>query len=173
MKQQIIVVSGLPGSGKSTLAEELAAKLKLPLLSVDPIESAIIKAGFDKGYKTGHAAYLVAKNLAVEQIKTGSSVIIDAVNAEEDAKDTWRNLATDSQLPLVLIETTLAEDEHRKRIQARIRNLHGIPEVTWGRVVERRGAYTQWKEPTLKIDSSLELSINVSSVVDYLQAASF
>jgi len=55
MKQYIVVISGLPGSGKSTLAEELAMRLKLPLLSVDPIESAVIKAGFDKGHKTGLA----------------------------------------------------------------------------------------------------------------------
>lgn len=169
--QRIIVISGLPGSGKSSLAEALAAKLKLPLLSVDPIESAIIKAGFDKNNKTGLAAYLVAKDLAIEQIKTGNSVIIDAVNAEEDAKDTWRSLAEDSKLSLILVETFLDETEHRRRIEARVRNLQGIPEVTWDKVIERRNSYTQWKEPTMKVDSSKNLSANLNSVINYLQAS--
>ncbi|MEK7152947.1 MAG: zeta toxin family protein, partial [Patescibacteria group bacterium] len=39
---KLIVMSGLPGSGKSTLSERVAAHLKLPIFSVDPIESAII-----------------------------------------------------------------------------------------------------------------------------------
>lgn len=66
---RLVVFSGLPGSGKSTLAEAVAARLKLPLFSVDPIESAIIKSGIKKSFKTGYAAYLVAETLAVEQLK--------------------------------------------------------------------------------------------------------
>jgi adenylate kinase family enzyme len=41
----LIVLSGLPGSGKSTIAELLAKRLRLPIFSVDPIESAIVEAG--------------------------------------------------------------------------------------------------------------------------------
>jgi len=86
----LIVLSGLPGSGKSTIAELLAKRLRLPLFSVDPIESAIVKAGIAKSFETGLAAYLVAATLADEQLKLGSSVIIDAANAEEEGKDVWR-----------------------------------------------------------------------------------
>ena len=81
-----IVMSGLPGSGKSSIAERLAEQLKLPVLSVDPIESAIIRAGIPRSFETGLAAYLVAEALASEQLKLGNSVIIDAVNAEEEGK---------------------------------------------------------------------------------------
>lgn len=86
---KLIVMSGLPGSGKSTLAEAIAKELKLPLLSVDPIESAIIKSGIKKSFETGYAAYLIAETLAAEQFKLGHSVVIDAVNAEEEAKNAW------------------------------------------------------------------------------------
>ncbi len=173
MKQQLIIISGLPGSGKSTVAEGLAAKLKIPLLSVDPIESAIIKAGFTKSFETGLAAYLVAKELAAEQIKSSNSVIIDAVNAEEEGKDTWRSLAKDFKIPLTIIETTLDEVEHKKRIESRVRNLHGIPEVTWDKVIERRKKYTQWKEPVLRLDSSMEPSANIDSIIKHLQSQQF
>lgn len=53
--KKIIIISGLPGSGKSTVAEGIAAKLLLPVFSVDPIESAIIKSGINKSFETGEA----------------------------------------------------------------------------------------------------------------------
>lgn len=62
------MVSGLPGVGKSTFSGRIAAHLKLPIFSVDPIESAIIKAGIQKGFETSYAAYLVADKLALDFI---------------------------------------------------------------------------------------------------------
>jgi predicted kinase len=169
-KTKLILLSGLPGSGKSTLAEAVARELKLPIFSVDPIESAIIKANIPKSFETGHAAYLVAETLALEQFKLGSSVVIDAVNAEEEAKDVWRNLAQQQKISLVIIECTTSDIKlHKKRIAARVRNLHGIPEITWERVESRRAAYTRWKEPTLKIDTAVNLQENVKKVVEHIQ----
>jgi predicted kinase len=75
---KLIIISGLPGSGKSTVAESLAAKLSVPLFSVDPIESAILKSGLKRSFETGLAAYLVAEALAGEHLKLGLSVIIDS-----------------------------------------------------------------------------------------------
>lgn len=164
-------MSGLPGSGKSTLAEAVAKKLKLPLFSVDPIESAIIKSGIEKSFETGYAAYLVAETLAIEQFKLGSSVIIDAVNAEEEAKDVWRNLSKTQGAQLIIIECSLDHEIHKARIEARVRNLHGIPEVTWEKVEARRKAYTTWEEPTLSIDTEKELAANAESAIGYIQSS--
>ena len=168
---KLILLSGLPGSGKSTLAESVAEKLRLPLFSVDPIEAAIIKSGIDKSFETGLAAYLVAETLAIEQFKLGSSVVIDAVNAEEEAKDVWRELAKKQNATLIIVECATSDIElHKKRIEARVRNLHGIPEITWERVEERRKAYTPWKEQTLKIDTANALETNVKEAVQYIQS---
>ena len=41
----LIVFSGLPGTGKSELAQRIGRRLRIPVLSVDPIESAILRAG--------------------------------------------------------------------------------------------------------------------------------
>lgn len=170
IKNNLILLSGLPGSGKSTLAEAVAQKLRLPLFSVDPIESAVIRSGIEKSFETGLAAYLVAESLAIEQFKLGSSVVIDAVNAEEEAKDVWRELAKKQNATLIIIECATSDvNLHKKRIAARVRNLHGIPEITWERVEERRKAYTAWKEPTLKIDTANELEANTDEAVRYIQ----
>lgn len=170
MSLQLIVMSGLPGSGKSTLAEDVARTLKLSLFSVDPIESTIIKSGIKKSFETGLAAYLVANTLASEQLKLGSSVIVDAVNAEEEGKNIWRNLAKRAQAQLVVIECVLDAALHKARIEARVRNLHGLPEVTWDDVEARRKQYTKWTEPTLKINTADDAASNTKLAIDYIRS---
>lgn len=166
----LILMSGLPGSGKSTLAEAVAKELKLPLFSVDPIEASIIKANIPRSFETGHAAYLVAATLAGEQFKLGQSVVIDAVNAEEEAKAVWRELATRYEANLVIVECATSDEVlHKRRIEARVRNLHGIPEITWERVQNRKAAYTAWKEPRLQIDTVTALEANVKTVLEYIK----
>ena len=83
----LIVVSGLPGSGKSTLADGLANALRAPVLSVDPIESAMIRAGVPRSFETGLAAYLVAEACAESFLRAGLDVVIDAVSGVEPARD--------------------------------------------------------------------------------------
>src|SRR4051794_35406146 len=82
----LIVMSGLPGTGKSALASRISKRTQIPIVSVDPIEAAIWRSGIDKNQPTGLAAYEVAKAIAGEQLALGLSVIIDAVNAVEAAR---------------------------------------------------------------------------------------
>ncbi len=166
---KLVVMSGLPGSGKSTLAERIAGHLKLPIFSVDPIESAIIKAGIAKSFETGYAAYLVAETLTEEQIKLGNSVVIDAVNAEDEAKQVWIDCAKRLKIPLVIIECVLKDLAlHRNRIEARVRDLHGFDEITWERVEERRKAYTTWKEDALTLEMSADANKNFEMALDFI-----
>jgi predicted kinase len=124
-------MSGLPGSGKSTLAEKLAVALSLPVLSIDPIEAAMWRSGLPKE-ATGVAAYEVARALADEQLKLGLSVIIDAANVVETARETWRTLAAEHGMKPTMIECVCADATvHRQRIEGRVRDIPGMAEVTW------------------------------------------
>lgn len=168
-KPYLIVMSGLPGSGKSTIAERIAQRLKISVFSVDPIESAIIKAGIGRSFETGFAAYLVAQTLANEQLRLGNSAIIDAVNAEEEGKDTWRSLAQRYNLDLIILDVFMSDQAlHRTRIESRIRNLHGFNEVTWDMVMARQKAFTPWIEPTLRLDAANDLEANVDAALRYI-----
>jgi predicted kinase len=152
--QKLIVVSGLPGSGKSTVADGLSRSLSLPVFSIDPIEAAMWRNGIAKS-QTGIAAYEVAAALADEQLRLGHSVIIDAVNPIEAPRAGWRTLAAKHQAELKIIECVCANEAiHRQRIEARRRNIDGMPEVPWSRVLERRAEYQPWTDARLTMDTS-------------------
>ncbi|MEK7153420.1 MAG: ATP-binding protein, partial [Patescibacteria group bacterium] len=129
----------------------------------------IIKAGIKKSFETGYAAYLGAEKLTEEQIKLGNSVVIDAVNAEDEAKQVWIDCAGRLKIPLVVIECVFSDTAlHRKRIEARVRGLHGFDEITWERVEERRKAYTPWKEDILTLEMSGGIGKNLETALDFI-----
>jgi len=166
---KIILMSGLPGSGKSTIAESLAKELKLPIFSVDPIESSIIKSGIKKSFETGLAAYVVADTLAAEQLKLGISVIIDAVNAIKEARDMWQKLSAKYNAKLIIIECILDTKIHKERLEERVRNMHGMPEVTWEDVENRKKEYLPWQEERLVLDTSQSTEENLQKALDYIR----
>lgn len=154
--QKLIVLSGLPGSGKSTLAEGLSRSLSFPVFSVDPIEAAMWRSGLPKT-STGIAAYDLAIALADEHLRLGHSVIADAVNPVEAPRAAWRNLAAKYRAELKIIECVCADEAvHRRRIEARVRDIAGMPEVTWTRVLERRAEYEDWTDARLILDTSTD-----------------
>jgi predicted kinase len=154
--QKLVVLAGLPGSGKSTVADGLSRQLSMPVFSVDPIEAAMWRGGLLRE-QTGIAAYEVAIALAGEQLRLGHSVIADAVNPVEAPRAAWRNLAARHRAELKIIECVCADEAvHRQRIEARIRGIEGMQEVTWARVLERRAGYEPWKDDRLVLDTSAQ-----------------
>ena len=167
-KSKLIIIAGLPGSGKSTVAESLAEKLSVPLFSVDPIEASIIESGINRSFETGLAAYVVAEALAGEQLKRGLSAIIDAVSPVQEARDMWHNLVRKHNATLIIIECVLERELHQKRIESRVRNMHGIPEVTWEDVENRRKHYVPWQEERLVVDTATTHEKSVKKALDYI-----
>lgn len=147
-------MAGLPGLGKSTVAEGLARHLRAPIFSIDPAEAAMWAAGLQKT-ETGIAAYKVVQALAEENLKLGLSVVIDAVNPVEAARDMWRHLASEQNVPLIFIEVACMDEViHRERIEARVRGIEGMNEVSWEDVQNRQREYEGWSDERLRLDSS-------------------
>jgi predicted kinase len=168
--QKLIVLSGLPGSGKSTVAEGLSRTLSLPVFSVDPIEAAMWRGGLAKA-QTGIAAYNVAVALADEHLRLGHSVVVDAVNPVDAPRAAWRDLAGKYRADLKIIECICADETvYRRRIEARIRNIPGMLEVTWARVLERRAEYEAWTDARLVLDTSTDTPAKLlASALNYLR----
>jgi hypothetical protein len=45
------------------------------------------------------------------------------------------------------------EDEHRRRLAARIRNIEGSPEPTWDYMQATRAGFEDWSDERLVLDS--------------------
>ncbi|MEV7908485.1 AAA family ATPase, partial [Streptomyces anulatus] len=114
----LIVMSGLPGAGKSSVARELGRLLPASVLSVDPVEAAMWRAGVDRGQPTGLAAYVVVEAIASDVLSLGQTVIVDAVNDAEEAREQWRALARRRSVALRYIEVTCSDTAlHRRRLE--------------------------------------------------------
>ena len=171
----LIVTAGLPGAGKSTIAEVVGNRLGLPVVSVDPIESAILSAGIDSDQPTGLAAYLVAETIAEAVLSGGGSVIVDAVNAVEPARDQWVKLAARQQTPIKFLEVICSDSEvHRARLANRDRHLAHLAEPTWHAVEQSLDEWENWtgatgSVPRVTLDSVQPLGVNVEQALAFLE----
>ncbi len=167
----LIAMAGLPGSGKSTVAEGLGRRLPAPVLSVDPVEAALWRAGIDREQPTGLAAYVVAEAMAADVLALGQTVVVDAVNDAEEAREQWRRLAARKNVPLAWIEVVCSDpDLHRSRLEGRRRDLPGFPEPAWDSLPARRAELGSWDGERLVLDSVEDLEDNVEAALDHLRA---
>jgi predicted kinase len=170
----LIVMAGLPGTGKSAVADELRERLGYPLVSVDQIESAVLSAGIDSDQPTGLAAYLVAETLAGNVLETGQSVIVDAVNAVNPAREQWVDLAARYGNAITFVEVVCSDPAvHRERLEARNRNLPHVAEPSWHAVEQSLDEYDEWVGPSagvdrITLDSIEPLPVIVNRALEYI-----
>ncbi len=80
----------------------------------------------------------------------------------------WHSLEKKYKAQLFIIECILREDEHKKRLQERVRNIHGIAEVTWKDVEKRKKEYIPWQEEKLTVETDQPHEENVKKVLRYI-----
>ena len=170
----LIAMAGLPGSGKSTIADVVGKRLGIAVVSVDPIESAILGAGIAADQPTGLAAYLVAEKLASSVLAAGHSIIVDAVNAVGPAREQWVRLAARRGVQLKFVEVYCSDPEvHRARLEARSRKLPHITEPTWHGVEQSLDEYSDWDGESgtvdrLTIDSVESLELSTDRAISFI-----
>jgi predicted kinase len=141
----IVVISGLPGTGKSAVAVAAAEHLQAVHVSIDPVEDAMLGAGLPSGWTTAVAAYEAARVVAEMNLALGRSVVVDAVNDSELARQTWRTAARNTAVPLRFVLLTLTDKaEHRRRLEGRVRGFVNLPEPTWDDVLARAQSFEPW-----------------------------
>lgn len=171
----LVAMVGLPGTGKSTIGQVVAARLGWPVVSVDPIERSILRAGIAADQPTGLAAYLVAETLTDSILTSGSSVVVDAVNAAAPAREQWVNLARRLDEPIKFVEVICSDPEvHRARIEDWQRS---IPhhQLSWNAVEQSLEDYAQWSGDSaavarITIDSVEPMGLNVDRVIAFIQS---
>lgn len=166
----LVVLAGLPGVGKTTLARAVARDLPAALLRVDAIEGTLRRLGAARSEGMGVTGYAVAAAVAREQLLTGGTVIIDAVNPVEAVRETWRELAASTFARLRVVEVVCSDRvEHRSRVETRVSDLPGGHVPSWQEVLDRW--YEPWTEPRLVLDSAtVSVLAGAATVTRYLRA---
>lgn len=140
----LIVLGGLPGTGKSTVASALAKEVGAVHLRIDTIEQAMRDAGQTVA---GPEGYLVARDVARENLGLGVSVIVDSVNPIAYTRELWRMIAEATAARLVEIELVCSDaDEHRRRVETRSVDIEKLTLPTWQEVLDRE--YEPWRTAT-------------------------
>ena len=166
----LVVFSGLPGVGKSALADAVGRELGAAVVSVDPIEAAIIRSGIAQSFETGLAAYEVGATLVEHQLRLGLTVIADAANYLEVGRAMWRGAAERTGADLRVIEVECPDlDEHRRRLESRRRGIEAFPEPSWDDVQRRRSEWEPWTDPRLTLDSTRPLEDLVAVCLTFLK----
>ena len=170
----LIAMAGLPGAGKTMMAEILGGRLAASVVSVDPIESAILHAGIDSDQPTGLAAYLVAETIAEALLMSGHSVIVDAVNAVDPAREQWVRLAERQGETLRFIEVVCSDlDLHRQRLEHRQSDHQYYSWPSWHAVEQSLDEYASWSGmsasvPRITLDSVRPLGLNVDAALAFV-----
>ncbi len=149
------MISGLPATGKTTLAAALARRIQATHLSVDAVEDALLGAGLEPGWTTGVAAYEAVRAAAEQNLEVGATVVIDAVNDSNAARQTWRDAAEVTGAPLlfVLLRPPPPAD-HQARLRARRLTLRLVHEPTWAEVVQRAQTYEEWAGDRVELSAT-------------------
>jgi predicted kinase len=85
--------------------------------------------------------------MAEQNLALGASVVVDAVNDSEPARETWRVAATNAGAKVAFVLLTLDDEaEHRRRLEGRMRGLVHVPEPSWEDVRARAAVYAPWGE---------------------------
>lgn len=148
----LVVVGGLPATGKSTIAHALAAQLRAPYLRVDRIEQAIV-AGSTLTHPVGPVGYVVAHQLATEQLALGLDLIVECVNPLAVTRDGWVDTAERAGAAILEVELVCSDAvEHRHRVESRPSDVVGLTKPTWAEVQARE--YEPWSRPRLVIDTA-------------------
>src|SRR5262249_43954361 len=148
----LIVLGGLPGVGKTTIARELASAIGAVHIRIDSIEQAIRASSVapvqmdDMGYRVGYA-------IAADNLRLGRSVIADSVTPLPVTRDAWLAVAAAAGVPALEVEIVcLDRSVHRRRVELREVDVHGLTLPTWRDVVERD--YRPWDRVTAVVDTA-------------------
>lgn len=146
----LFIFGGLPGTGKSELSIHLARKIGAIHLRIDTIEQALRMEGMTE---IGPKGYVVAYNIAADNLRLGLSVVADSVNPLTLTRNAWRDVALHIDVAFQEIEVICSDqDEHRNRIESRQSSIPGLKLPTWQDVVTRD--YESWQGDRLVIDTA-------------------
>lgn len=110
----LIAMKGHPATGKSAVARRLAQRLRIALIDKDDIKDHILAMP-----DANNLSYKMMWQLVRTQLALGLSAIAVSPLSYESGYLHARDLCASSTARLLVVETVLAEDEWRRRLEGR------------------------------------------------------
>lgn len=105
---------------------------------------------------------MVDLNLRLDQ-----TVIVDAVDDSEEARQTWRGAATRNESRIEFVHLVISDAlEHERRFASRDRGLDHVGEPTWADVRRRRAGYAAWSDAVVEVDTAVRTADAIISRLD-------
>lgn len=120
MKQQLLLLCGIPFSGKSTLANQLVQKLGVVRVDLDEIKFELFgtKISDDQINQDGWDSIYQEMYVRIESLlKTGVSVVHDTGNFTVYERGLVQHIATTLSLPFVTVFVDVPVEVARKRME--------------------------------------------------------
>jgi predicted kinase len=161
----LIVFAGLPGVGKTAIGRAVADRLAVTFLRVDTVEAAIASTLAPIG--DSPVGYFVAARVAADQLRGGRSVVVDAVNNVEPARDGWLHLAREFGTALRFVEVICSDAaQHRQRVETREAEMPGHAVPSWHEVQIR--PWEPFTQDRLLVDNVGDPERHVAAVLAWL-----
>lgn len=164
----LFIFGGLPGAGKSELARYLSGRLRAVYLRIDTIEQALRDGG--QGI-SGPEGYIVAYNVAADNLRLGVDVVADSVNPLQLTRRAWRDVAHRAGAGFREIEVICSDEaEHRRRVECRESQVPRLELPSWQDVLDRE--YEPWPGERIVVDTAGETAAESRSRLAQMLAAS-
>jgi predicted kinase len=162
----LVIFSGLPGVGKSTLAEELARKLRWPLLKIDDVIGPVPE---NPGLEFWDSKVDVLLDLVNTQLELGLDVIVDSVFMNMDRQHAQK-LAQKHNARFLPIHVFVSDDKiWQERVTKRFDEMDDKDVATWERIQHQREHFVPWHADTaLFIDSINPVQQNFDHVLNFV-----
>lgn len=136
------------------MARALARVLGLAYVRVDSIEQAIIRSSRLR-QPLGEVGYVVGYSVAADQLRHGTSVVVECVNPLGITRDAWRAVGQHYDATVLEVELVCSDhDEHRRRAESRHVDIPDLVLPSWQQIVHRD--YEPWTRDHLVIDTATQ-----------------